>query len=87
MRIEVTQNDIDRGRPRCNYGCPVALALRRTLGSQRAWKVTEQRIENPDGGRIVAPSEVRQFVIFFDHGACVAPFAFELPDAFLGVPS
>jgi len=82
LRIEVSQDDIDRGH-RCDSAfCPVARAIRRHTG--RVVLVTDVRFERPDGGRLVPPHDVYLFVIAYDAGRPVAPFGFELPDEFLG---
>lgn len=83
LHIEVTQDDIDRGIPRSNCRCPIALAVKRTtkwrafdVGSTyfyRKYKIT------------ILPESARQFIDRFDdrgNHIPVKPFSFdiEIPD-------
>lgn len=81
MRIHVTADDIARGARGNSRCCPVAVAILRQTGHPCG--VTASRMENPDGGRLVTPDAVADFVEAFDAGRPVGPFAFEIPDGFL----
>ena len=73
-KIEITQEDIDRGmRGRSDF-CPVALALR------RKWPEAEMGCFACDlGNRLVlVPELVSKFVEDFDSGKPVKPFTFEI---------
>jgi hypothetical protein len=84
MRIEVTAEDIVKGK-RMDCGlCPVALAIKRATGT--AFSVGYMTC-CPAGGtvrdRLELPAEARAFVHDFDCHMQTAPFAFDLdiPDA------
>lgn len=80
MRIDVTQDDIDKGlRNNCTL-CPVALAIRRAIPGSDPW-VDDHDISFPS--RRMAPidtpsSSVMEFMHTFDLGDFVAPFSFAL---------
>ncbi len=79
MRVEVTQEDIDRGQRRSEAWCPIARALDRT--GPGYWFVTGDGAEYHDGlgvilGWYALPREARVFVSRFDHGRAVKPFSF-----------
>lgn len=75
MRIEVTQEDIDKGTPRNCADCPVAIAASRALGERvevgRTFMSTANR-------SYWIPREVRNFITSFDSRDTVQPFSFEL---------
>lgn len=85
MRVYVTQEDIDKGKPKDMYQCPIALAVRR-LVPDRASSVTDElcipRRNLPP--RYVEPycedlpSEASEFISHFDADA--DPDADEFPD-------
>jgi hypothetical protein len=77
VKIEVTRADIDRGRPRFNNLCPVALAINRALPGH-AWRVDGWRAEGDGGGRFALPWRAVVFVSDYDHGKPVQPFTFEV---------
>lgn len=83
MRIEVTADDIFNGVCKSFKSCPVALAILRASGQQCL--VGAFRVERPDGGTWVNHDFVHDFITAFDRGDTVTPFAFELPEDFLGV--
>lgn len=79
MRIEVTQEHIDKGTPEDACNCPVALAIREALKAE----AEEIRVHHSDiwiWGDLYNTSEaVERFVWNFDVGVSVAPFTFDLP--------
>lgn len=82
MRIDVTQEDIDRGTPdNCLY-CPVARALNRVLPNEvfavRKAEIIRALDEDGETQVIAPPQEVIDFVAAFDSCEPVAPFSFEL---------
>jgi hypothetical protein len=80
VRIEVTAEDIRAGSAGDPWLCPVARALRRTTG--RGWLVDDDTLDrlrdNAHLGSVPCPPEVADFVLAFDRGDAVAPFAFDL---------
>lgn len=92
MRIEVTQEDIDRG-VRCDgNACAVAVAIGRAIGTgvDAPWfgyiDVSEDEIVI-GGDRFDVPRAVADFVGQFDRQEYVGPFAFELPIDHLVLPT
>lgn len=78
MKIEVTQDDIERGGPRSAYSCPVALAIRRAINSTR---VRVDCVVVRVGGRQYWLDRVgSEFVSDFDLGFPVEPTTIELID-------
>ena len=80
MRIEVTQDLIDKGEAKDCSSCPVALAILVATGAQAVevyatggFLATRRR-----GTEFVMPVEARQFIVDFDAGKRVAPFSFDL---------
>jgi hypothetical protein len=82
MIIHVTQEDIQNGKRRSVYACPVARAVRRTPGCEYGWAGT-RRIGTTGGPRGThdTPENVRTFMGLFDAQYPVEPFSFELADA------
>lgn len=92
MKIEVTAEDIQNGTPNEMGCCPIALAVRRATGkpyvSVGAKNVEigtfTQYTENGTklgGGpenRLDLPNEATLFILDFDSGVTVQPFAFDL---------
>lgn len=82
VRIEVTQEDIDKGKHGA-MSCPVARATSRAFGySVAVWgdyidvrKTTSKTV-------FCAPGEVGRFIDAFDSGRTVKPFTFTIA----GVP-
>lgn len=74
MKIQVTQNDIDKGKRCDNTLCPVALALnRKGVFARVSMCFIRAR------GRIAEiPEHVSELIFQFDHGLDVAPFEFEV---------
>lgn len=77
MKIDVTQEDIDHGMPKCFYDCPVALAIKRTYGIEYA-RVNGYILVGLKRGALTPP-DVTTFIKQFDAGHYVEPFSFELP--------
>lgn len=75
MKIHVTQEDIQQGKRRSCYFCPVAISLRRHK-KRREWYVGWNYLD-PDN-RIKTPKSVQTFITTFDQGIPVKPFAFIL---------
>lgn len=75
MRVEVTQEDIDAGRKRDCYACPIALSIKRqgfgsvAVSQGNIWVV---------GCEYDTPLHVEEFIKAFDEGKPVKPFAFTL---------
>lgn len=76
MTIEVTQEDIDRGRRGSCFECPVARAASRAVGAEVS---TDRYLFYLPTAKIKTPTEVAKFIHAFDGGEPVAPFSFELP--------
>ncbi len=79
MKIDLTQDEIDRGNPRSYTTCPVALAMRRCLKLGTPGILVGIRpgiIGLADGGYEM-PKEVADFVRAFDAGKPVKPITFE----------
>jgi hypothetical protein len=85
MRIDVTADDIRRGKMEDCCRCPVALAAARAFGltTTGSWLTSPVRvfpsslaIEEKDLIRL--PPGVAAFICAFDMGMPVAPFFFEL---------
>ncbi len=83
MRIDVTQEHIERGRHHCSWGCPIALALTEQAGLHAArvtgWTATFWSMKLHCVQIVSLPIEARNFVLMFDaRRKSVAPFSFEL---------
>jgi hypothetical protein len=73
--IEVTQQDIDKGRPNTSSACPVGLAVARATGQS----VMVNENQAVMGGEIAyMPRPATVFVLDFDCGMYVQPFSFTL---------
>ena len=78
MKIEVTQDHIDRGRKQCRTGCPVALALEAEgicAAVGPAYISVYTGDENPVD-YYCTPQKVTDFVHAFDDDKLVGPFSF-----------
>jgi hypothetical protein len=92
VRVEVTQRDIDRGKPRDTEECPVALALKRGLKASRGGVGLEgfyfvehgfwQRFFRQPSSRVfqgTLPEAARSFIALYDgYGSTPQPFSFEV---------
>ena len=76
MKIDVTQEDIDRGVKGACTQCPVALALARAFPDVYVDVATTQLLVGDEFIR--APSVVSIFIEDFDDGEPVQPFSFDL---------
>ena len=85
MRIEVTQEDIEKGRPASFFWCPVARAVRRATGypaKATYGRVSVQLSPGPMKPKLFCstPLMVDLFIGQFDLEEPVEPFAFDLPE-------
>jgi hypothetical protein len=90
VEIEVTQADIDTGKPHDGEADPIALAVCRALGLDPDAGLVYVGIEHiqvdadaPGGfraGEYVLPREASEFVDACMHGLDVRPFRFALDD-------
>lgn len=83
MKVDVTQEDIDNGKPKFSYCCAVALAVLREKPMKEVTVSTEY-IEISDYGgfdteRYDLPAVARAFVEDFDEKLPVQPITFEAP--------
>lgn len=80
VTIEVTQDDIDEGKPGAACACAVFLAARhalpmlRSIGSASFWFFSSDM----EIVSVRQPEPVRELIRQLDHGQPVAPFDFEL---------
>lgn len=85
MRIEVTADDIAKGKRKSCDACPVARAIHRATGD--GWNAVVYKdnciavADDDDWDReeFTPPPEVAQFVKDFDAGRPVTPITFDLP--------
>ena len=80
IKIEVTQEDIDRGEKGDCAKCPIARAIRRTLKVRYVHVDTDFLEWGPDYSCMNAPVKVSKFIDAFDEGRRVSPFTFMLKD-------
>ena len=80
MRIEVTHEDIERGRPKSREACPIAHAIRRqsNLHFIEVNPCTLRWCEGSKVKRRPLPEEARDFIREFDNAGPVRPFAFDI---------
>lgn len=75
MKIQVTQEDIDKGIRQAPCSCPVGRAVKREIDGcvsvGYATVATEEKL-------YWLPDEVSNFIFNFDRGIIVKPFEFEL---------
>lgn len=77
MKIQVTEKHIKRGKRKCAWRCPVALALQDVLdGPFLVGKDCIYAGRNP----YACPKSVSRFVMRFDSGKLVKPFTFVLKE-------
>lgn len=77
IQINVDQVDIDRGLPSSSLWCPIARAMRRTLG-EHVYVMGNYAQPNGSTKRIKLPKEVTTFIHRFDNLGEVRPFKFEV---------
>ena len=79
VKVNVTQNHIQRGRRSNSNYCPIALALKETLGLKTV-SVSDGVLFG--GGyerlRVQLPLHARKFIRAFDDKKAVKPFSFTL---------
>ena len=82
MKIDVTQEDIDNGVPRCRVNCAIAIALRRQVQGCSFVAVDEDLISVIMNDKLSAtwstPDIAADFIRHFDIKAIVEPISFEL---------
>lgn len=82
IKIEVTQQHIDDGKPKMTAYCPVALACQSTLGAVIVGKTDIIRVGNDwKDKRIPLPDYAREWVKSCDNGELVQPFTLIIEDA------
>ena len=80
VTVTVEQRHIDAGRPDQSRLCPVALALQDQC--QGVWAVgwgSAYRLA-PGCAPYRLPAKARDFILAFDNGESVSPFAFEMEE-------
>lgn len=80
MRVEVTQEDIDRAREPFAFNCPIEFALLRDFGAVsvgQSW-IHVVRAEGDKAQCIKTPSRASRFIAAFDNDRQVKPLSFEL---------
>ena len=75
-KIEVTEEDIRRGKPQSCCSCPVFRAIARTTG--KAVEVLCKSIALGKEVEAALPEKARKFIEAFDDGRPVKPFTFTL---------
>jgi hypothetical protein len=82
MRIEVIQEDIDKGIRRSCYMCPIAIAVRRVFNPDGHIRVSSSGIQVMDTLRnetmYKVTEEMRDFIRLFDNYMEISPFSFDL---------
>ena len=78
ITVEVTQEDIKKGRACDGTYCPIALALKRKIKRPCLVGVKDIDIYNPKSKYTLHVPQIKLFVGNFDHGNKVEPFTFEL---------
>lgn len=77
--VIVTQNHIKRGRRNNSNYCPIALALKETLGLKTVSVSDGVRFGGGyEGLRVRLPLKARKFIEAFDDKKLVKPFSFTL---------
>ena len=83
MIVNVTQEDIQRGKRAETNACPVAMAIKQTIGPLWCVSVIPNNVYFYRGiaeeNRLL-PQEATEFIETFDAGNIVAPFSFEIDD-------
>ena len=83
-RIDVTYDDIQHGKQRSCFDCPVALAMTRAVGCRTTVGRSSFTLE-PRWWGAALPEEAASFVDRYDGGVPVEPFTFhvEIPTEYL----
>jgi hypothetical protein len=84
MKIEVTQDDIDKGHRKMSRSCPVALAVKRAYGAEEVVAdnclISVYDVNCKPIKKFKTSTEVSHFMMDFDDSLPVQPFSFEVPD-------
>ena len=83
VRVEVTQEDIEKGKRKAGWACPIARAIKRRVPQSRRRDVFVEHALWEVGYHVrPLPRTAQRFVKRFDAGEPVKPFAFmtEVPD-------
>ena len=83
MIVNVTQEDIQHGQRAKTNACPVALAIKQTIGPfWRVSVISHNAYFYRDTAEEIRllPQETTEFIKAFDAGNIVAPFSFEIDD-------
>lgn len=76
VRVEVTQDDIDKGARNCGSRCPIARSLKRCLGVRHVW-VYRKSVRLDEKAMIGdMPKLAQKFIHEFDNRCTVHPFGF-----------
>lgn len=78
IKIEVTQEDIDKGIQASCHLCPVAIAAQRTIHDSQIQISSSCLYKIQSFYSCKLPTVVRQFICDFDCGNSVQPFTFEI---------
>lgn len=77
MKIEVTQEDINKGEVTECRRCPIALAVIRATGNK--YVLVDSDYTHVGTKFCPTPVTAKRFIRNFDYGNDVQPFTFELP--------
>ncbi len=77
MKITVTQQDIDKGRPGSHVACPLALAIQRVYPRKRIG--VSGSLARVGRYSYTLPEVASEFVFRVDRHQGVKPFEFDLP--------
>jgi hypothetical protein len=78
IKIEVTQDDIDSGKPRLAGSCPIALALIRAIPDIQPEVMFTKFWSEKYEKCFDLTDEAYFFILAYDDGAKVKPFSFEI---------
>ena len=80
LQVNVTQEDINRGKICMPMNCPVALAVTRAVPNKEvvvsSFKVTTHTDDPNDIEIAELPEEATAFILAFDNKKSVTPFSF-----------
>jgi len=79
MKIQITREDIDKGKMCNSYDCPGAVAIQRALNTKKV-SVRERYVTVFESAsyQIPTPPVLREFIDAFDASEIVKPIEFEL---------
>lgn len=81
MKVTVTQDHINNGKPNSHLYCPIALAIKSIEGVlASAVSCTKASVISNDtyATLYTLPTEAQNFIHYFDRGWKVTPFEFEM---------